>query len=226
MDRGGDPGPFVAAEPTPFLGARQSGSGRRGRWLAEGRSFPGRRNDLAGLRRSPVPWRHMLSRTMNTPHVTIRLGASSAALIDPPQDVDVDAVLSDAGGRKRHDTPFSFDIVFEPSDDGTPQAERGGKWRVHIPFTFELAGSEPQTVDVRIGEQRSAVALSLERRVPPTDGGLMLAALRETVGITVEVPVVLDTAARRARMHTSFSFDVSSLDRDHGHITAEVILMR
>ena len=156
----------------------------------------------------------MLSRTMNTPHVTIRLGASSAAFHEQPQDTESAADLSEAGGRKRHDTPFSFDIVFEPSDDGTPQAERGGKWRVHIPFTFERIGPEPQTVDVRFGEQRADVALSFERRVPPTAGGLTLTEIRETIKVGVEVSTLSEMDAQKPRSHTSFSFDVTAPSSD------------
>ena len=151
---------------------------------------------------------------MNTPHVTIRFGASSAALIDPPQPTDAAAGPSEAGGRKRHDTPFSFDVVFESSDDGTPQAERGGKWRVHIPFTFERIGPESQTVDVRFVEQRTDVALSFERRVPPTAGGLTLTEIRETIEVAVGVSTLPGADGQKPRSHTSFSFDVTAPSSD------------
>ena len=63
-----------------------------------------------------------------------------------------------AGGCRRHDTPFSFDIVLQPADGDTSLAEvaRGGKWRLHTPFAFELILPGSGTVESAIAANRQA----------------------------------------------------------------------
>ena len=164
---------------------------------------------------------------MDTLHLSARITLRLDLLADVPPGASASDLADGeaaSGGKRRHDTPFSFDIVFEPTEIDTLPAEatRDGKGRITTPFTFELTAPGLQTIVVRSVKRRVDTSFSFERRVPPTDGGLMLTAIREAVGISVEVLPVLDIAVGRARTDTTFSFEVSTPGTggvDSGHVS-------
>ena len=146
---------------------------------------------------------------MNTPHVTIRLGALLSHFLDDAPPVGDESV---AGGRKRHDTPFSFDVVFQPSADDTPpsEVERDGKGRHTTPFTFEITAPGLSSVVVESKRHRIDTQFQFERGVPPTDGGLMLAAIREAVEVALGVSTPPHGDRGKGRTHTAFVFEISA----------------
>lgn len=152
---------------------------------------------------------------MDTLHLSARITLFHDLLADAPQPgasaedpADGDSASS---GDKRHDPTFTFDIAFEPAETDTLPAEplRDGKGRVDTPFSFELTASGLYTAASESKKHRMDTPFQFERRVPSTDGGLMLAAIRESVGGGIEVPPVPGDAGSKTRKDTSFRFAVS-----------------
>ena len=104
------------------------------------------------------------------------------------------------------------DIVLRPADGDTSLAEvaRGGTWRLHTPFAFELTLPGSGTVEVRLGGWRTDTSFSLEREALRTDGGRASAQIRETLVRTHVRPATPSVVAGRARTHTTFALDAEA----------------
>ena len=125
-----------------------------------------------------------------------------------------------AGGKKRQDTNFKFEVVLH--DGMLDSAESlGGRKRTDTNFEFEVTASEPAPdgTEALTKKPRTDTSFKFERAATPTDGGLTITEIQERLG----GPDLQDEApaeAGRKRQDTSFSFALAT--PDGGDVSVQV----
>ena len=125
-----------------------------------------------------------------------------------------------AGGKKRQDTNFKFEVVLH--DDMLDSAESlGGRKRTDTSFEFEIAASEstPDGTEALTKKSRTDTSFKFERAATPTDGSLTIIEIQERLG-GPDLPDEAPTEAGRKRSDTSFSFEVAT--REGGAVGVRV----
>lgn len=113
-----------------------------------------------------------------------------------------------AGGKKRLDTNVYFEVVVHDDAPYTAEA-RGGRKRQDTSFTFEIAASDPSTAEAPGSPKRKSASFDFERTATPTDGGLTITEIQESLGNS-DLPDEAPAEARTKRNESSFSSAVAT----------------